>query len=518
MERISARNPTSVPTYRPELRYTSSFCDEFLVITSCWDQRIIDHKATSRIYPTPFFIQPIQPSRTRNHVARRHAEARGRQTVGQHDNRPLSPNTSPGTAGEQTRTRCGKSEAAAPKVFMFSTHASNQVPNVNNNSSISLFSPWQALYSNVNPFFTPQTTGQGNVATFPFPSPSLGFTFGDTFVPWPDLGAFNGATPGPGGMTPGSNGFPFPQQANQSKDKRKDSIQSLNGERQAPLRFDSTSSGGSTSAISVSLQSSTPESSSTTMPQQNSGPFQQLPQQQGFFPFQAQMLNYSNPPHAFGPGGLHFSPHVNTFPPSFNSTNQPSSTASGWNPYNGFTNQFYTPPSQVGMNPQAGSTSIEAPLVSRSSSTSTHHSAISPAMLSNMPSRMPSQPSAFSHPPEDDDVLVTVASSAAPSEYGGQGLSSRNPSPEITKKDRKRPASGPHGSRRSLGDNDAGSDGGSGEEEEPEPEGVERNGMMWGMKTGEYKALSARERKRVRNRISARTFRARRKGQSPLRP
>ncbi len=44
-----------------------------------------------------------------------------------------------------------------------------------------------------------------------------------------------------------------------------------------------------------------------------------------------------------------------------------------------------------------------------------------------------------------------------------------------------------------------------------ECEGTERNGMMWGMKTADYKSLSARERKRVRNRISARTFRARRK-------
>lgn len=43
------------------------------------------------------------------------------------------------------------------------------------------------------------------------------------------------------------------------------------------------------------------------------------------------------------------------------------------------------------------------------------------------------------------------------------------------------------------------------------PEGVERDGMIWGMKVDEYRALSARERKRVRNRISARTFRAKRK-------
>ncbi|ORX36288.1 hypothetical protein BD324DRAFT_608980 [Kockovaella imperatae] len=42
-------------------------------------------------------------------------------------------------------------------------------------------------------------------------------------------------------------------------------------------------------------------------------------------------------------------------------------------------------------------------------------------------------------------------------------------------------------------------------------EGVERDGMIWGMKVEDYRALTARERKRVRNRISARTFRAKRK-------
>lgn len=52
-------------------------------------------------------------------------------------------------------------------------------------------------------------------------------------------------------------------------------------------------------------------------------------------------------------------------------------------------------------------------------------------------------------------------------------------------------------------------------EHEPDvPEGVERDGVIWGMKVEAYRALSARERKRVRNRISARTFRAKRKGKS----
>ena len=51
------------------------------------------------------------------------------------------------------------------------------------------------------------------------------------------------------------------------------------------------------------------------------------------------------------------------------------------------------------------------------------------------------------------------------------------------------------------------------EEEHDIAEGVERDGMIWGMRVENYRALSARERKRVRNRISARTFRAKRKGE-----
>ncbi|RXK41216.1 hypothetical protein M231_01366 [Tremella mesenterica] len=52
---------------------------------------------------------------------------------------------------------------------------------------------------------------------------------------------------------------------------------------------------------------------------------------------------------------------------------------------------------------------------------------------------------------------------------------------------------------------------GEGDGEGEVPEGVERDGIIWGMKVEDYRSLNARERKRVRNRISARTFRAKRK-------
>lgn len=60
-------------------------------------------------------------------------------------------------------------------------------------------------------------------------------------------------------------------------------------------------------------------------------------------------------------------------------------------------------------------------------------------------------------------------------------------------------------------DSDAEADHDHEHDHEGVPEGVEKDGMIWGMRVEDYRALSARERKRVRNRISARTFRAKRK-------
>lgn len=340
---------------------------------------------------------------------------------------------------------------------------------------------------------------------------------GDNFVPWPDLSIFNGFTPGTGGMPNGSapsvNSFPFPQHHNPSTKNRRESLQSSTTERQPVSRIDSTSSGVSSSAVSIALQNSTPESTSVSMEQQQtSAPMQQV-QQQGQHHVQASDFAQMHKEFSMG----YMPMRLNTMPPTYQHLNQQhlhqSSVEAGWNQFQTFSNHHLVP---MASNQQTGQQNVEAPVMSRSSSLSNQHSSISPAMLSNTASRMPSQPSAFYNQAEDDDVLVTVPSSAAPSEYGGPDLSSRNPSPEAPKKGRKRPASGPQGHRGPNGEMEMGSDGGSGEDDDvegdPEPEGVERNGMMWGMKTEEYKALSARERKRVRNRISARTFRARRKG------
>lgn len=97
-------------------------------------------------------------------------------------------------------------------------------------------------------------------------------------------------------------------------------------------------------------------------------------------------------------------------------------------------------------------------------------------------------------PTESVEVIDDIVASPSPL------LSSRNSPHPSPKK----------GKRRALSI-DSGDDHYGDEQDHEVPEGVERDGMIWGMKVEDYRALSARERKRVRNRISARTFRAKRK-------
>lgn len=96
--------------------------------------------------------------------------------------------------------------------------------------------------------------------------------------------------------------------------------------------------------------------------------------------------------------------------------------------------------------------------------------------------------------PNSVEVIDEIVASPSPI------LSSRNSPHQSPKK----------GKRRALSI-DSNEDHYADEIEHEVPEGVERDGMIWGMKVEDYRALSARERKRVRNRISARTFRAKRK-------
>lgn len=103
--------------------------------------------------------------------------------------------------------------------------------------------------------------------------------------------------------------------------------------------------------------------------------------------------------------------------------------------------------------------------------------------------------------PSSVEVIDEIVASPSPL------LSSRNSPHQSPKK----------GKRRALSI-DSNEDHYADEHDHEVPEGVERDGMIWGMKVEDYRALSARERKRVRNRISARTFRAKRKGESPQPP
>jgi len=122
-----------------------------------------------------------------------------------------------------------------------------------------------------------------------------------------------------------------------------------------------------------------------------------------------------------------------------------------------------------------------------------------------------SQPSSSDISPSVDVIDATIVNlSPSPT------LHSLNPTPNASPKHRgtKRRAS----SMDSADSHDDPEADHLAEHEHDIAEGVERDGMIWGMKVEDYRALSARERKRVRNRISARTFRAKRKGECSCMP
>jgi len=130
-------------------------------------------------------------------------------------------------------------------------------------------------------------------------------------------------------------------------------------------------------------------------------------------------------------------------------------------------------------------------------STSSEFSSISPAMLNSRAPRASSPVSMFS-----DDALHPISAQTSPHSQP-QSLPIH---PGMQHANLKR---GSASSMMTDADDLDGDD-----LDGDEADGVEKNGMMWGMPTAAYRSLSARERKRVRNRISARTFRARRKGES----
>lgn len=134
------------------------------------------------------------------------------------------------------------------------------------------------------------------------------------------------------------------------------------------------------------------------------------------------------------------------------------------------------------------------------SSTSSSVSSVSPGMLN---SRMPRAASPVSM--HDDESIHPMSNAPSPRSMSGQ-VPSAGPGPSSIRHQQHLHLKQRDSTVSSImDDDDMDADG-------DEADGVEKNGMMWGMPTEQYRALSARERKRVRNRISARTFRARRKG------
>jgi len=136
-------------------------------------------------------------------------------------------------------------------------------------------------------------------------------------------------------------------------------------------------------------------------------------------------------------------------------------------------------------------------------STSSEISSISPAMLNSRAPRTGSPVSMHS-----DDALHPISAQTSPrSQVPLQLPGSGNARGHATG-----PGSLINLKRGSASSMHTDIDGDDLDPDDDEADGVEKNGMMWGMPTAAYRSLSARERKRVRNRISARTFRARRKG------
>lgn len=179
-------------------------------------------------------------------------------------------------------------------------------------------------------------------------------------------------------------------------------------------------------------------------------------------------------------------------------------------PFQGYApNAYMSVPPNLTQHPSHHSSYMHQPDRQNSrASTSSEISSISPAMLTSRAPRTGSPVSLHS-----DDALHPISAqtsprSQAPMQLSGSGMARRGH------------ATGPGSlidlKRASTSSMHTDVDGEDLDADDDEADGVEKNGMMWGMPTAAYRSLSARERKRVRNRISARTFRARRKGQFRL--
>lgn len=409
-----------------------------------------------------------------------------------------------------------------------------------NNPNVSLFSPWATFYSS-----------QG-MNSFPFPSPSLGFTFGDTFIPWPDMAGggmmgMTGLTPTPGatgygagpiGGQPNMQGSkddasvitPVPQPVKEvvasvpqaipqvkkqslvdelKMEDRRDSSQSLSSATPPGSipRIDSSSSGGS--AVSVASaqipsaaphmpcrysttsgisQSSAPTASYFTYPRPGGGDTPVIG-----FAQQLQQPHQGSPHMAPPPQAQYYDPHSHGPNPSMYNMN---TQAFQQHPYSASPFGSLPPHSA---HPQSSTSIFHQQHPGTRSSTSSSVSSVSPGILN---SRMPRAASPVSM--HDDESIHPMSNAPSPRSMSVQ-VPSAGPGPSSIRHQQHLHLKQRDSTTSSMMDeDDMDADG-------DEADGVEKNGMMWGMPTEQYRALSARERKRVRNRISARTFRARRK-------
>jgi hypothetical protein len=388
---------------------------------------------------------------------------------------------------------------------------------------VSLFSPWSNF-------------GGPGVPTFPFPSPSLGFTIGDAFVPWSDAVGPSGLTPTPGQNM--SQGYPMHAMHHQLQGGGEDrpfikqetpflpfSMNNMDGneKRQGPVtdlrkdstgsvpgsvsRVDSSSSGASAASIVMDGNVRTPtplfKSREPLRSFDSSGSYFTYPRPGG-----GDQMSSSYQPQTSshgGEGSLHAVQPSHLF-----HLNRPFQA--------GYTSNQYmsVPPGLTQQSSHHYSYMHQPDRQNSRESTSSEVSSISPAMLSSRAPRTGSPVSMLS-----DDALNMISAQTSPRSQAPLQLPGTNPRGSGSSGHHQTHTSGP-GSLLSFKRGSASSmhTDVDGEDIDPdlddEADGVEKNGMMWGMPTAEYRSLSARERKRVRNRISARTFRARRKGEHSM--
>jgi hypothetical protein len=400
-----------------------------------------------------------------------------------------------------------------------------------NQANVSLFSPWFNF-------------GTSGAAFLPMPSPSLGDSINDTFVPWSENIFSSGLTPTPGqpmsqnypilDMHPHMQGggedrtfikqeapfmpFAMPnmgggdnKRQGPAADLRKESLASGPG---SVSRVDSSSSGASAASMLIdgNARTPTPLFKSREPPRSfdSSGSYFTYPRPGG--PEQMHS-SYQHQPQLYSHQSEGSQQAVQ--PSQLFHQSQPSFQGHVPNHFMSF------PPGLMQQNPSQHQTYMHQPDRQNSrESTSSEASSISPAMLNSRAPRTGSPVSMYS-----DDVLHSISAQTSPRSQVSLHLPGPNYN-NTASGSAGQYTSGPgsllktHRDSTSSMQTDMSADGVDGvdvnADDDPDSMRKEKNGMIWGMDAPTYYKMSAVERKKLRNKLSARTHRVKRKRKSDL--